>query len=105
MTTETKNDAKSATQEAADAAQQFAETQEQAARQWTRTQEQAIGVMRDAQTNLLRTLPSPSEVIETTYDFAAQALHLQKEFALRWVEWVTPRVPEMEEAAGKRSRR
>jgi hypothetical protein len=104
MATDTKTDTKSATQEAADPAQHRTEAQEQVVRQWTRTQEQAIGVLRDAQTNLLRTFPSPSEVIETGYDFAAQALEMQKEFVRRWVEWITPRVQETGEAADKSSR-
>jgi ABC-type transporter Mla subunit MlaD len=103
MATDTKTNVKAATQEAADATQQLADAQEQAARQWTRTQERAIGVFRDAQTNLLRTFAPPSEVIETTYDFAAQALEMQKEFALRYFEWLTPRVPEREEAADKKN--
>ena len=73
-----------------DTAQQFADAQEQATREWTRTQERAIGVFRDAQANFQRIFPAPSEVIETSYDFAAQALLVQKEFTLRWVDWLTP---------------
>jgi hypothetical protein len=105
MATDVKTEAKTATQEAVDAAQQLREAQEQAVRQWTRTQEQAIGVLRDVQTNLLRTFPAPSEVMEATYEFAAQALEMQKEFTRRWAEWIVPRVQGMEEAAEKRTRR
>jgi hypothetical protein len=106
MATGTKNDTRSAADEAAEATERVAETQEQAARQWTRSQEQAIGAVRDAQTDLLRSFPSPTEVIESSYDFAVQALQMQKEFALRWIEWVTPRVPASEETdRTKKSRR
>ena len=106
MASSTRDDTRSATEEAAEAAEQFAETQEHATRQWTRSQEQAIGAVRDAQTDLLRSLPSPTEVIETSYDFAVQALQMQKEFALRWIEWVTPRLPASEETdRTKKSRR
>jgi hypothetical protein len=105
MATDVKTEAKAATQEAADVARQLAEAQEQAVRQWTRTQEQAIAVLRDMQANLLRSFPAPSEVIETTYEFAAQALDMQKEFARRWAELIVPRVQEMEDAAEKRTRR
>jgi hypothetical protein len=105
MASSTREDSRSATEEAAEAAEQIAETQEQATRRWARSQEQAIGAWRDAQTDLLRNFPSPTEVIETSYDLAAQALQMQKEFALRWVEWMTPRVPASEETGRKKSRR
>jgi hypothetical protein len=92
MATDTKTDRTSAAQEAAGKAKQFAEAQEQAARQWTRTQEEAIGVLREAQTTFLGAFPTPFEVVEAGYDLAAQALAIQKGFATRWVEWVTPQV-------------
>jgi hypothetical protein len=103
MASETKT---SGPEQAAETVEQFARAQEQAAQQWTNAQEQVIGIVREAQAAVARSLPSVTEVIEAGYDVAAQTLHVQRDLTVRWFEALTPRLPEtVDQASGKKSSR
>jgi hypothetical protein len=89
MATETKT-----SEQGAETAEQFTRAQEQSAQQWAKAQEQVIGTFREAQATFAKSLPSATEVIEAGYDAAARTLQMQRDLTLRWVEALTPRLPE-----------
>jgi hypothetical protein len=90
MATETKT---SASEQAAETAEQFTRAQQQTAQQWADAQEQVIGMFREAQATFAKSLPSATEVIEAGYDAAARTLQMQRDLTLHWVEALTPRLP------------
>lgn len=91
MATETKT---SAPEQGAETAEQFTRAQEQAAQQWANAQAQVIGMVREAQATFAKSLPSATEVVEAGYDAAARTLQMQRDLTVRWVEALTPRLPE-----------
>jgi hypothetical protein len=65
---------------------QTQENLERTTRRWTEAQEQTVAFADEAAKRFRGVLPIATEAVEANYRFISEALHLQRDLTVRWLE-------------------